>query len=168
MIREDRRWDGLRDGLESDLETADERVSALGDLGVPTDGLVARTLELVRDRRDGAATWPEDDGDSPFGLAITELRIVPKKEGRLRALCTVTFENAFVVRGVKIIEGPDRHFLAMPSRREADGKYHDICHPVKKEFRCWLENKIVAAYHQHMEKARTAPRKTFRPRNFND
>ena len=55
--------------------------------------------------------------------------------GRLRALVSVTFDGTFAVHDIKIIDGPDRLFLAMPSRRMPDGRYRDIVHPVGPEMR---------------------------------
>ena len=84
------------------------------------------------------------------GVEITEVRVTPKRQGRLRALCSVTFGGVFVVRGIKVIEGPDRLFLAMPSRREADGKYRDVCHPVATWFRGDLKRAVIDEYLRKM------------------
>ena len=86
-------------------------------------------------------------------IEITEVRVTLKSQGRLRALCSVTFAGVFVARGIKVIEGPDRFFLAMPSRRESDGKFRDICHPIDTPFRCWLERQVVEAYLRKVEAA---------------
>ena len=67
-------------------------------------------------------------------------------EGRLRALVSVTFDNTFAVHDIKIIDGDERLFLAMPSRRMPDGQYRDIVHPVGSDLRRELEDKVLRAY----------------------
>ncbi|MDD6610603.1 MAG: septation regulator SpoVG [Butyricicoccus sp.] len=70
--------------------------------------------------------------------------------GRLRALVSVTFDHTFAVHDIKIIDGPDRLFLAMPSRRMPDGRYRDIVHPVGPAMRQELEQRILGEYQQEM------------------
>ena len=80
-------------------------------------------------------------------MQITELRIRKvEDEGKLRAYVTVTFDNCFVVHNVKIIEGKSGLFIAMPSRKTANGEYKDVAHPISPEFRSELQNKIVSEY----------------------
>lgn len=80
-------------------------------------------------------------------MQITELRIRKvEDEGKLKAYVTVTFDDCFVVHNVKIIEGKSGFFIAMPSRRTANGEYKDIAHPISPEFRNELQEKIVAEY----------------------
>ena len=67
-------------------------------------------------------------------------------EGKLRAYVTVTFDNCFVVHNVKIIEGKSGLFIAMPSRKTANGEYKDVAHPISPEFRTELQEKIIAEY----------------------
>ena len=80
-------------------------------------------------------------------MQITELRIRKvEDEGKLRAYVTVTFDNCFVVHNVKIIEGKSGLFIAMPSRKTANGEYKDVAHPISPEFRSVLQEKIIAEY----------------------
>ena len=80
-------------------------------------------------------------------MQITELRIRKvEDEGKLRAYVTVTFDNCFVVHNVKIIEGKSGLFIAMPSRKTANGEYKDVAHPISPEFRADLQDKILAEY----------------------
>lgn len=72
-------------------------------------------------------------------------------EGRLRALVSVTFDDVFAVHDIKIIHGPDRLFLAMPSRRMPDGKYRDIVHPVGASLRDQMEKTVLRAYEQQSQ-----------------
>ena len=67
-------------------------------------------------------------------------------EGRLRALVSVTFDHVFAVHDIKIIDGQDRLFLAMPSRRMPDGRYRDIVHPIGNELRDQLEQSVLNEY----------------------
>ena len=86
-------------------------------------------------------------------MQITELRIRKvEDEGKLRAYVTVTFDNCFVVHNVKIIEGKSGLFIAMPSRKTANGEYKDVAHPISPEFRTELQDKILEEYNAgHIE-----------------
>lgn len=80
-------------------------------------------------------------------VEITDIRIKKvASEGKMKAVASVTFDNAFAVHDVKVIEGPEKLFVAMPSRRTPDGEYRDIAHPINSEMRNILENKVLAAY----------------------
>lgn len=80
-------------------------------------------------------------------MEITDIRI--KKvtgESKMKAVASVTFDNAFAVHDVKVIEGPEKLFVAMPSRRTPDGEYRDIAHPINSDMRSILESRVLAAY----------------------
>ncbi len=80
-------------------------------------------------------------------MEVSELRIRKVlAEGKLKAYVTVTFDSCFVVHNVKIIEGKTGLFIAMPSRKTANGEYKDVAHPVSPEFRAALQDKILAEY----------------------
>ena len=80
-------------------------------------------------------------------MEITDIRIKKvASEGKMKAVASVTFDNAFAVRDVKVIEGPEKLFVAMPSRRTPDGEYRDIAHPINSDMRNMLESKVLAAY----------------------
>ena len=80
-------------------------------------------------------------------MQVTELRIRKvTSEGKLKAYVTVTFDNCFVVHNVKIIEGKDGLFIAMPSKKTATGEYKDVAHPISPEFRTQLQTKILDEY----------------------
>lgn len=80
-------------------------------------------------------------------MQITELRLRKVgNEGKLKAYVTVTFDNCFVVHNVKIIEGKTGLFIAMPSRKTANGEYKDVAHPISPDFRNELQDKILAEY----------------------
>ncbi len=68
------------------------------------------------------------------------------EDGKLKALVSITFDNAFAVHDIKIIAGNDRLFLAMPSRLTPDGKYRDIVHPIGQKMREYLESNVLNEY----------------------
>ncbi len=91
-------------------------------------------------------------------MEITEVKVRLWRDQRLRALVTVVFEDCFVVRNIKVIEGRDgKLFVAMPSRRMPDGRYGDIAHPITREFRRQMESTILGAYLDECELARHDP-----------
>ena len=80
-------------------------------------------------------------------MEITDIRIKKvASEGKMKAVASVTFDNAFAVHDVKVIEGLEKLFVAMPSRRTPDGEYRDIAHPINSDMRNMLESKVLAAY----------------------
>lgn len=72
-------------------------------------------------------------------------------EARLRAVVSVTFDNEFAVHDIKVIEGPERLFAAMPSRRDEDGVFHDIVHPIGSEARQKIEDAVLTAYNEALQ-----------------
>lgn len=88
-------------------------------------------------------------------MEITDIRIrlVTKDDSKLKAIAHFTIDNAFVVHDVKIIEGTNGCFIAMPSRQGANGEYRDIVHPLNTETREYISSKILAAYEQEKANA---------------
>jgi len=84
-------------------------------------------------------------------LEITEIRITLRDDDKLRGFASITLDNCFVVRGLKIIEGASGMFVAMPNRRRKDGTFQDIAHPINMSTREWMENQIIAAYKQELQ-----------------
>lgn len=86
-------------------------------------------------------------------MQVSEIRIRKVEgEGKLKAYVTVTFDSVFVVHNVKIIEGKTGLFIAMPSRKTANGEYKDVAHPISPEFRNALQDQILAEYNAgHVE-----------------
>ncbi len=86
-------------------------------------------------------------------MEVSEIRIRKVEgEGKLKAYVTVTFDSCFVIHNVKIIEGKNGLFIAMPSRKTADGEYKDVAHPISPEFRTALQNQIIGEYNAgHVE-----------------
>ncbi len=85
-------------------------------------------------------------------MEITEVRIILRDEDKLKGFANVTFDNAFVVRGMKIISGNNGYFISMPSRKRPDGTHQDVAHPVNNEARHLIEEKILAAYEEELKK----------------
>ena len=82
-------------------------------------------------------------------VEITDIRVKKvASEGKMKAIASVTFDNAFVVHDIKIIEGQDKLFTAMPSRKTPDNEFKDIAHPINAEMRTMLENAIIAKYNE--------------------
>ena len=79
-------------------------------------------------------------------MQITEVRIFPMNEDKLKAYVTVTFDDCFVIRDLKVILGSEGLFVAMPSKKRKDGSFKDIAHPLNNDFRELLEKQILAAY----------------------
>ena len=84
-------------------------------------------------------------------MKITEVRITLRDDGKLRAFASITLENCFVIRGLKVIEGNSGLFVAMPSRRRPDGTYQDIAHPINNETRDMLEREVLQVYNRELE-----------------
>ena len=79
-------------------------------------------------------------------MEITEVKVFPVNEDRLKAYVSITIDNCFVIRDLKIIEGTGGLFVAMPSKKRKDGQFKDIAHPLNQETRAEIENKVFAAY----------------------
>jgi len=80
-------------------------------------------------------------------MEITDIRIRQIAEvGKMKAVVSVTFDNCFVVHDIKIIEGQDKLFIAMPSRKTPENEYKDIAHPINMEMRELLQQRIIDKY----------------------
>ena len=79
-------------------------------------------------------------------MEITEVKVFPVNEEKLKAYITIVLDNCFVIRDLKIISGTTGLFVAMPSKRRKDGVYKDIAHPLDQGTRTMMEKKILDAY----------------------
>lgn len=85
-------------------------------------------------------------------MQITDVKIRKTfSEGPMLAVASITLDEIFVVHDVKVIQASDRLFIVMPSRKNADGTYRDIAHPITAEFRKHMEEKVLAAYEEAKE-----------------
>ena len=91
-------------------------------------------------------------------MDITEVRVFPVDEEKLKAYVTITLDGCFVVRDLKIINGNTGLFIAMPAKRRKDGTFKDIAHPLNSETRERMERAILAEYERELK--RSAPRAT--------
>jgi stage V sporulation protein G len=89
-----------------------------------------------------------------ISMTITDVRVrlVKREEGKLKAVASVTFDDCFVVHDIKIIEGSEGYFIAMPSKKTGEGEYKDIAHPIKTETREQLIKVILAAFEEEKAK----------------
>jgi stage V sporulation protein G len=87
---------------------------------------------------------------------ITEVNINLRDEDKLKAFVNITFDDVFVVRGLKIIAGKSGLFVCMPSRKLEDGTYKDIAHPICNDFRQALEDRVLSEYRKLVESGATA------------
>jgi len=79
-------------------------------------------------------------------MEITEVKIYPANEGKLKAYATMVFDNCFIVRDLKVIKSDKGMFVSMPSRRKKDGSFKDIVHPLNAETRKLIEQRIIEEY----------------------
>ena len=87
-------------------------------------------------------------------MEITDIKVRKiNAGGRMKAVVSVTFDNAFVVHDIKVIEGQDKLFIAMPSRRTPDGEFKDIAHPIHSAMRDELERRIFETYNETVQAA---------------
>lgn len=85
-------------------------------------------------------------------VQVTDIRIRSvEKEGKMKAVVSITIDGEFVVHDIKIIEGEKGMFIAMPSRKASDGEYRDIAHPINTATRERLQNMILAKYRETQE-----------------
>ena len=86
-------------------------------------------------------------------ISDVRIRFVKKDDSKLKAVASVTIDDCFVVHDIKVIEGAEGPFIAMPSRTTNDGEFKDIAHPLNTETREELRAAILAAYDEELAKA---------------
>ncbi|HEX4923378.1 MAG TPA: septation regulator SpoVG [Bdellovibrionales bacterium] len=84
-------------------------------------------------------------------MEITEVKVFPVNEERLKAYVSITFDNCFVIRDLKIIHGTSGLFVAMPSKKRKDGQFKDIAHPLNSETRNMIEKAVFDAYEKEIK-----------------
>lgn len=85
-------------------------------------------------------------------MEITEIKVFPVREERLKAYVSITLDGCFVVKDLKVIDGKSGLFVAMPSKKLKDGSHKDIAHPIQNEFRMKLDNLVLDAYEKEVMK----------------
>ncbi len=85
-------------------------------------------------------------------MKITDVRVRKvAKEGKMKAVVSITLDEIFVVHDIKVIEGDKGLFIAMPSRKSGDGEYRDIAHPINSETRDWIQKTILEGYEKALQ-----------------
>lgn len=85
-------------------------------------------------------------------MQITDVRVRKvTKEGKMKAVVSITLDDEFVVHDIKVIEGEKGLFIAMPSRKASDGEYRDIAHPINSETRDKIQRLILEKYEQALQ-----------------
>lgn len=79
-------------------------------------------------------------------MEITEVRVFPVDDEKLKAFVSIIFDDCFVISDIKIIHGPKGLFISMPSKKRKDGTFRDIAHPLNSETRRMLEDKVLTRY----------------------
>ena len=98
-------------------------------------------------------------------MVVTDIKIRKFfKEGPMKAVASVTFDSALAVHDVKVINAKDKFFIVMPSRKNPDGSFRDIVHPINADFRAQLEGAVIKAYFDALEDdAKEAQDGSFKP-----
>ena len=87
-------------------------------------------------------------------MEITDIKIRKLfDEGPMKAVVSVTFDGQLALHDIKVINARDKFFIVMPSRKNADGTYRDIVHPINSRFRAELEQSVIAAYEEERQRA---------------
>ena len=85
-------------------------------------------------------------------MKITDVRVRKiAKEGKMKAIVSITFDDEFVVHDIKVIEGDKGLFIAMPSKKAADGEYRDVAHPISQATRENIQATILEAYNKALD-----------------
>ncbi len=91
-------------------------------------------------------------------MQVTDVKVFPVNEDRLKAYATITFDDCFVVRDLKIIQGHAGLFVAMPSKRRKDGTFKDTAHPLNNETRELIETKVLAVFEAELARMGIDPK----------
>ena len=86
-------------------------------------------------------------------IEITEVRVSLRNDDKLKAFVSITLNDSFVVRGLKIIRGNSGLFVAMPSRKRPDGQHQDLAHPINDVTRKYLTDKVMVEYQKELSNA---------------
>lgn len=86
-------------------------------------------------------------------MTISDIRITLRFEEKLKGFANVTFDDCFVVRGMKVVQGPKGYFVQMPNHKRLDGTHGDIAHPTTMEMRNRLEEAVLNAYTSRLKDA---------------
>ena len=79
-------------------------------------------------------------------ISDVRVRLVKKDDSKLKAVASITIDDCFVIHDIKVIDGTDGYFVAMPSRKTSDGEYKDIAHPINTETRQTVIDAVLEAF----------------------
>jgi stage V sporulation protein G len=85
-------------------------------------------------------------------MEITDVKVFPVNETRVKAYASIVFDDCFIVRDLKVIHGDSKLFVAMPSKKMKDGSYRDMVHPLNNETRQRIEASVLQAYERELGK----------------
>jgi stage V sporulation protein G len=88
-------------------------------------------------------------------MTITEVKVHPVDQDKLKAYVSIVLDDCFLVSDIKVISGPAGLFVSMPSKRKKTGEFKDVAHPLNRETRQWMEERILGEYERSLH-ARTA------------
>jgi stage V sporulation protein G len=83
-------------------------------------------------------------------MEITDVKVIPVDDEKLKAFVSIVFDHSFVVTDLKVIHGPKGLFVSMPSKKRKDGTFKDIAHPLNNQMRQYLEDKVLSVYRQQV------------------
>jgi len=81
-------------------------------------------------------------------MEITEVKVFPIQEEKLKAFVSIVFDQCFMVNDIKIIQGREGLFISMPSRKKKNGEFKDVAHPLNNETRRMIEERVLGEYHR--------------------
>jgi stage V sporulation protein G len=96
-------------------------------------------------------------------MDITEVKVFPIQEEKLKAFVSIVFDHCFMVNDIKIIQGKDGLFISMPSRKKKNGEFKDVAHPLNNETRRMIEGKILVEYERVLRERGETPAMGERP-----
>jgi stage V sporulation protein G len=91
-------------------------------------------------------------------MKITDVKVFPVEEDKLKAYATITFDSSFIVRDLKVISGNKGFFIAMPSKKRKDGTFRDVAHPLNSETRKMIEDAVLEVYKKEAASGTTGNR----------
>lgn len=102
-------------------------------------------------------------------MEITEVKVFPIQEEKLKAFVSIVFDQCFMVNDIKIIQGRDGLFISMPSRKKKNGEFKDVAHPLNNETRRMIEEKVLGEYERILaERGESLPAVSLSPRTETD
>ncbi|RLC48393.1 MAG: septation protein SpoVG [Candidatus Cloacimonadota bacterium] len=86
-------------------------------------------------------------------MEVTDIRVFLLNKPPVKAYANIVFDNCFLIKDIKVIEGKKGLFVAMPSKKMKNGDFTDVVHPINTDTRRWLDQTIIDAYHKQLDKS---------------